>query len=90
MCNLLSIKNIIIIIIKQTRLFQEFSNHETEDDGIVALAVQMRDANLGAFEELVLVAIELVGGGANVEQNDLWVAIHQPPGHVHLKQRGLV
>lgn len=51
---------------------------KTVKDGIVELLIRIRSRDSSFFEELRSPFVQILGKGANIEEYDLWQAVHKP------------
>ena len=57
---------------------QELGDHEAEDDDVIDLYIPLRRPDAGRAEELLLELVHLVRRRADIEEDHLGVAVHQP------------
>ena len=51
---------------------------KTVKDGIVELLIRIRSRDSSFFEELRSPFVQILGKGANIEEYNLWQAVHKP------------
>lgn len=66
-------------------LSNEVRHQVAKNNGIIGLDVQMGNADVCCFPQLVLVLVHFPGGGTHVHQNDLRITVNQPTTRDNLK-----
>ena len=75
-------RNVVVRLRLHAEVRDELRHHEPENNDVVDLEVPVRRPDARRVKQLLLELVHLVGGRANVEQDDLGVPIHQPsPTH---------
>lgn len=65
-------------------LLEEPGHQGAQDEGVVGLAVVVRQADVAALPQVALPAVQVPGCGTNVKQDDVRVPLDQPAAKVNL------
>ena len=71
-------REIVIRLCLDAEVSQELGDHEAEDDDVIDLDICLGRPDAGRGKELLLELVHLVRRGADIEQDHLGVAVHQP------------
>ena len=72
------------ILTYYSKIREELSHHEAEDDDVVDLDVPVRSSNTRRVEQLLLELTHLVGRRSDIKEDDLRVTVHQPSARHYL------